>query len=214
MSATGYSIITFTAGEVPTTSQWNLIGSNDAAFNTGNGFNDGILVPRHFALASVPGQANGIQSSLYAYTGTTAVAVTANTWNPYSFNTTWINSGASAYIISGNQITVPYTGLYDIKAVGSFLNATANSNYLIGFGLNNNSSPNLPWIRNYACANGEEVGLILEQQVACNSGDKLTVFYYPGSSGVTMSSVTPGTGNLPGSGDGTYVNIRYTGTIA
>lgn len=49
MSSSGYTAWNVTAGEVPTTAYWNILGSNDASFNTGNGFNDGIILPRHIS---------------------------------------------------------------------------------------------------------------------------------------------------------------------
>lgn len=49
MPSSGYTAITFVAGEQPTTAKWNLIGSNDASFNTGLGFNDDIILARHIA---------------------------------------------------------------------------------------------------------------------------------------------------------------------
>lgn len=49
MASSGYTAITFVASEQPTTAKWNLIGSNDASFNTGNGFNDNIIIARHVA---------------------------------------------------------------------------------------------------------------------------------------------------------------------
>jgi hypothetical protein len=53
MASSGYTAITFIANEQPTTAKWNLIGSNDASFNNGNGFEDGIIVNRHYADASI-----------------------------------------------------------------------------------------------------------------------------------------------------------------
>lgn len=53
MASSGYTAITFVASEQPTTAKWNLIGSNDASFNTGNGFEDGIIVARHLAAGAV-----------------------------------------------------------------------------------------------------------------------------------------------------------------
>ena len=55
MASSGYTAITFIANEQPTTAKWNLIGSNDASFNNGNGFEDNILVARHFSDASIAG---------------------------------------------------------------------------------------------------------------------------------------------------------------
>lgn len=57
MASSGYTAITFVANEQPTTAKWNLIGSNDASFNNGNGFEDGIIVNRHLATGAVK-QAN------------------------------------------------------------------------------------------------------------------------------------------------------------
>jgi microcystin-dependent protein len=54
MPASGYTSHTFTAGEVPTTTIWNYLWGNDAAFNNGNGFNDGIIVWRHLTSDIVP----------------------------------------------------------------------------------------------------------------------------------------------------------------
>lgn len=36
-----------TAGEVPTAAKWNILGTNDASFNDGTGFADGIVKPQH-----------------------------------------------------------------------------------------------------------------------------------------------------------------------
>lgn len=55
MSSSGYTAITFVANEQPTTAKWNLIGSNDASFNNGNGFEDGIIINRHIADDAVKG---------------------------------------------------------------------------------------------------------------------------------------------------------------
>lgn len=47
--STGYVADTFVAGEQPTTSKWNELWGNDASFNSGNGFNDSIIISRHLA---------------------------------------------------------------------------------------------------------------------------------------------------------------------
>jgi hypothetical protein len=49
MSQSGYIAWNVTAGEVPTTAMWNILGANDAAFNTGNGLNDAAIIGRHLA---------------------------------------------------------------------------------------------------------------------------------------------------------------------
>lgn len=49
MPSSGYTANVFVAGEQPSTAKWNLLWGNDASFNSGNGFNDGIIVARHLA---------------------------------------------------------------------------------------------------------------------------------------------------------------------
>lgn len=56
MASSGYTVITFVANEQPTTAKWNLIGSNDASFNNGNGFEDDIIINRHIADLAVKGE--------------------------------------------------------------------------------------------------------------------------------------------------------------
>lgn len=53
MASSGYAAITFVANEQPTTAKWNLIGSNDSSFNLGTGFEDGVIVARHYAANSI-----------------------------------------------------------------------------------------------------------------------------------------------------------------
>ena len=54
MSATQYVAWSVTAGEQPTAAKWGILGTNDAAFNTGVGFNDGIITWRHLATDVIP----------------------------------------------------------------------------------------------------------------------------------------------------------------
>jgi hypothetical protein len=53
MSSSGYTPQSFFAGEVPTTTIWNFLWTNDASFNSGDGFNDGIILTRHLASHAV-----------------------------------------------------------------------------------------------------------------------------------------------------------------
>lgn len=53
MASSGYTAITFIANEQPTTAKWNLIGSNDASFNNGNGFEDSVIITRHLNTGAV-----------------------------------------------------------------------------------------------------------------------------------------------------------------
>lgn len=53
MPSSGYTVITFVANQLLTSTVMNQMGANDASFNNGNGFNDGILVGRHYAANSI-----------------------------------------------------------------------------------------------------------------------------------------------------------------
>lgn len=217
MASSGYATWTVTAGEVPTTSKWNILGGNDAAFNTGNGFNDGIITPRHFALNSVPGQAHGIQSQFFGFINAN-VALSNGIWTPVSYNAQFINAGASAYVVNGNQITVPYTGSYEITIVNSFNQATGFNNYLTGLAINNTSAPTLPWVREYMSSGIGLMAVMLTLTWPLNAGDKLTGFAYSGGSGsagaVVLTSSGTAAGGAPYGGDTSYINISYKGTIA
>jgi hypothetical protein len=54
MPSSVYQTWSVTAGEIPTTAQWNILGTNDSSMNTGAGFNDAILTSRHFTPAVSP----------------------------------------------------------------------------------------------------------------------------------------------------------------
>ena len=49
MASSGYTAITFVADQLLTSTVMNQMAANDAAFNNGNGFEDSILLTRHFA---------------------------------------------------------------------------------------------------------------------------------------------------------------------
>lgn len=81
MSQSGYTPWVVTAGEIPTTAYWNILGANDASFNTGNGFNDNILQSRHYGVGSIPTsalQANTVASGVATSTG--EIGYTAGVW--------------------------------------------------------------------------------------------------------------------------------------
>lgn len=53
MSSSGYTPWAVTLGEQPTTAYWNILGSNDASFNNGNGISDGAIINRHYGMGSI-----------------------------------------------------------------------------------------------------------------------------------------------------------------
>lgn len=210
MSSSGYQAWSVTAGEIPTTSKWNTLGSNDASFNTGNGFNDAIIQPRHFGRAVIPGSALGIQSVLFTYLNSSP-SIGTGVWVPVGYNTTWINSGAIPYVVNGTQITVPYTGLYRVIAQNSFNNVSDGGTFLVSYSINSTSGPTLPWTRSQAGTTA--VNSILGDIILpMNSGDKLTIYAYAVGSSLTLQGQTPGTGNVPPTGDLTYLNLAFLGT--
>lgn len=99
MASSGYTAITFVANEQPTTAKWNLIGSNDASFNSGNGFEDGIIIARHLAANILANATTAINKTidangwtvynlgalkLYLKRGTLSSALAGNTWSALS----------------------------------------------------------------------------------------------------------------------------------
>jgi hypothetical protein len=89
MPSSGYTLWSVIASEMPTTSKWNLLGANDASMNTGLGFNDGVLIARHFS--------NGAA-------GTSAV-------KPNFFQSTGNTNGTGTRSSSTSSFTVPGTSI-------------------------------------------------------------------------------------------------------
>ena len=61
MASSNYASWSVVAGEQPTTAKWNILGTNDSSFNSGLGFNDGIINTRHL-------NGTGISANTTAYT--------------------------------------------------------------------------------------------------------------------------------------------------
>lgn len=93
MPSSGYTAITFVANEQPTTAKWNLIGSNDASFNTGNGFNDGIIVPRHLAASAATTSKVKLNAIDWEDAGSSAVAITSTSYIDVTGISTTYTSG-------------------------------------------------------------------------------------------------------------------------
>lgn len=101
MSSSGYTPWAVTAGEIPTTAYWNLLGSNDASFNTGNGFNDGILINRHFS--------NGAIQNKNLAVGAVGVAINTTAGEVTYTNSTWVAVSGSAITITTTQVNQTVT---------------------------------------------------------------------------------------------------------
>lgn len=125
MPSSGYTAITFVANEQPTTAKWNLIGSNDSSFNTGDGFNDAIIKTRHLGSSSdlkVPAgnlDYNTIRKSIYSGTsGTTGTVVTSDPMTNYK--ELIITSNLTGTPIGESRIINPVVGgVYDVFSFDS-----------------------------------------------------------------------------------------------
>lgn len=53
MASSGYTAITFVADELLTSTKMNQMAANDASFNSGNGFEDDVIVNRHIGDSAV-----------------------------------------------------------------------------------------------------------------------------------------------------------------
>ena len=96
MSQSGYTPWAVTAGEVPTTAYWNILGANDASFNSGTGINDGAIGSRQIA-------AHAISNLTYVYNEAVGgvsggVQTIGQTW------TTSANWGAGTVTTTGGDV--------------------------------------------------------------------------------------------------------------
>jgi microcystin-dependent protein len=54
MPSSGYAVWSVVVGEQPTTTKWNVLGTNDASFNAGTGLNDTTIQYRHLQSDMIP----------------------------------------------------------------------------------------------------------------------------------------------------------------
>lgn len=104
MPSSGYTAVTFVADQLLTSTIMNQMAANDAAFNNGNGFNDNIIVARHYGAASIP------------TTAYQASSVTPNKLDTpfqglsYFFNPAFTTTSGSAVDITGMTKTITTKG--------------------------------------------------------------------------------------------------------
>ncbi len=123
MPATIYTAWSVTAGEQPTTAYWNILGSNDGSFNTGNGFNDAIIIARHIAAGAVTSSAFGANSIFSTALGLSALL------DPTNGVKTLANSGTAGG-------TMWYINLGGIKILWGETNSQSSGNPGISYGIN------------------------------------------------------------------------------
>lgn len=115
MPSSGYTSITFVANEQPTTAKWNLVGSNDASFNNGNGFNDGVIVTRHLAsgIQVRPSEQNPYKFSVYLNNNFTVANSGAGN---VPFDTKNFDTGSNVDVVTNKgRFTAPVAGFYWIS---------------------------------------------------------------------------------------------------
>lgn len=130
MPSSGYTAITFVASEQPTTAKWNLIGSNDASFNTGDGFNDGIIIPRHLATGAVTSPALALSKTTDA-NGWKVYDYGAN-WKEYRKRVTYSNSVGvlTTFPISSGNLPVGVSTIGNATYIGWSITASGNAGAL------------------------------------------------------------------------------------
>lgn len=115
MPSSGYAAWSVVADEQPTAAKWNILGSNDASFNTGLGFNDDIIIARHIADGAVlPANIN------LSTMGTIASTVTTGNFQPTTDIQTLsyaIPAGCSKVLIIGTaRLQAQNNALQDMVA--------------------------------------------------------------------------------------------------
>lgn len=147
----GYTAISFTAGEQPTTAKWNLVGSNDAAFNaalTGSGTISGaVLEADTIAASSLIGLnlfgASGVvfggsppaskTGQFYLQAGTNVVSFT-NNGGSIQFPTAFPTGVITALAVQGDnsiaQIVIPLEASITNTSLGVAVQGSAFSGNL------------------------------------------------------------------------------------
>ncbi len=111
MPSSGYTTITFVADELLTSSKMNDMAANDDSFNTGDGFDDGIIVARHMGNASVNDAAWRNTIAFRAYQST-AQSVPSASITKISLQTENYDLGADFDNTTNYQFTTPANGVY------------------------------------------------------------------------------------------------------
>lgn len=113
MPSSNYVGLTFVSGEVPTTSIWNQLWTNDASFNTGVGFNDSIITTRHLAtgIETAPVEENPYKFSVYL----NGAQSSTNGTSKILFDTAQFDTSSNFDIVTNHQFTAPIAGFYQFN---------------------------------------------------------------------------------------------------
>jgi hypothetical protein len=144
MPSSGYVANSFTAGQQPTTTIWNELWANDASFNSGAGFNDGIIITRHIAAGI---QLRQLESLPYKFSAYVSAGSQTGATFPVVFQTKIFDTGGN-YNNSTGVFTAPISGFYQFNAA-LCLPQSASAGYSTD--LYKNSAPyNAPTFRGQA----------------------------------------------------------------
>lgn len=129
MSSSGYTAWSVSAGEIPTTAYWNILGANDASFNTGNGFNDGLLLPRHYGAGSVtkPALEKPHYGAFYFSNVTGWVLTNSEVTIPWTDSDTTNNVGISVTTGSNANMVIARDGIYEITTTYTCIDVQTNN---------------------------------------------------------------------------------------
>lgn len=101
MPSSGYTVITFVADELLTSTKMNQMAANDAAFNSGLGFNDGIIATRHFAAGAVDAAALATNAVTGSKIGASAILL-----GYASMTTNFVTSSTTPVLVTGMSVSV------------------------------------------------------------------------------------------------------------
>lgn len=121
MPSSGYTANTFVANEQPSTAKWNQLWGNDASFNNGNGFNDNILITRHFATSGLQLPDKTLNPYKFrVYKGSTFASAN-NSQAVVLFDTKTYDTGSNVDVSTNKgRFTAPVAGFYYFNArIGS-----------------------------------------------------------------------------------------------
>ena len=163
MASSGYQAWSVVAGETPTTTKWNLLGSNDASFNTGLGFNDGVIVTRHLASGISPFSVayNPIKFSVgrvAAFSGSASSLV------PVVFDTITYDTSLS-FNTSNGRFTCTVAGFYHFDACCSVQTTTGS---IVFNGILKNGGEFRRGERNNNWTSGGYMTISIDMQLAVN----------------------------------------------
>lgn len=180
-------------GEQPSTSKWNILGTNDASFADGTGISDGVIKPEH----------------LVAGTGTTFVP---QTWNPVFVN--WaIGTGGSAGTTAKYCVIGEYVFWYMTTTLGnSGFAVTPNANFTMPVEIHSEQGSSFPLGK--GILNDVSVGAIYDAGAIQNSSTTaLFTVYNASATHLTVSGIN---GTVPitfAAGDNFRLSGFYRGVF-